>query len=106
MNIQVHKESGLSVRDSQSNALLYQDSFENAVLDADLEQTSWPDQSIVRVFSLADGRVAIVRETEAGLRQEEASAAQEAFLNQFANKSSLLIEAKASREASESSESL
>ena len=106
MNIQIHKESGLGIRDSQSNEILYQDSFENAVLDAELASLSWPDENILRIFSLDDGRIAVVRETEAGLRQEEASTDLQAFLSQFASKTELLIEAKASRQASDSPEAL
>lgn len=83
MKIQVHKESGLSIRDGQSNELLYQDSFENAGLDADLEQLSWPDQNIIRIFSLRDGRIAVVRETAEDLQQQAADGASEALLLGF-----------------------
>lgn len=88
--IQIHKDSGVNAYDESTGEMLYQDSFEMAVADAEMPAMNWPDPSIVRVFELTDGRLAIVRDTPSGLNQEAAPKHIQQLFAQMKSKADLM----------------
>lgn len=95
--MQMHKIAGVNLYDEASEEMMYQDSFEMAIDDAAIPAIAWPEPSIVRVFELTDGRLAIVRETAAGLSQEAAPEDMQQLFDQIRTKADLLVQKQQAR---------
>ncbi|MCI0554394.1 MAG: hypothetical protein L0287_25895 [Anaerolineae bacterium] len=100
--IYLHKEAGVRIHDDVTNETVYLDTLEQAAQDAEVAW-NWPDPEIVRIFPLEDGRIAVVRETTAGLRQEAASPVIQAWLEQVATQADVLVQKQAERQVIQAS---
>lgn len=94
--IHLHKEAGIRIHDDATEETVYLDTLEQAGQDAQIT-LNWPDPFIIRIFPLEDGRIAIVRETAAGLSQEAASPAMVALANTFAEKAEQMVQQQQAR---------
>ena len=90
--LQMHRISGVNLYDEVTKEMVYRDKLETAIADAEIEATAWFDPKILRVFELADGRVAIVRETTSGLRQEIAPKNVQRLFSRIKHKADKLTE--------------
>jgi flagellar biosynthesis chaperone FliJ len=100
--IHLHREAGIRIHEDVTNENVYIDTLEQAAEDAEVT-LNWLDPEIVRVFPLEDGRIAIVRETSAGLRQEAASPVIQAWMEQVAAQADVLMQKQQERKTLEAS---
>jgi hypothetical protein len=96
--MQIHRSEGLRIQDGINNETAYLNPLARAAEDAKIS-LSWPEPSLLRIFPLADGRIAAVRETPYGLSQEAVSPSIEAWYQAIAEKTEVLIQKEAERKA-------
>lgn len=98
--IYLHRDAGIRIHENALDETVYLDTLEQAAEDTQLA-LNWPHPEIVRIFPLEDGRIAVVRETPAGLRQEAASPVIKAWLEQVATQADLLVQKQQERKLGE-----
>lgn len=96
-HISLHRDLGICINEDITDETVYLDTLEQAAIDAEIV-LAWLEPDIVRIFPLQDGRIAVVRESATGLRQEAASSTIQDWFETIAAVADVLVTQQAARQ--------